>query len=222
MPKNIIIIGGGNQASYTIEIIELDPTYCIVGIVDSLHEIGTIVHGYRVIGRQNQIAEITDKYDVRSGIIAIGDNYSREKVYKEIVQQVPNFLFIKAIHPTAVIGKNVEIGQGTLIMAGVIVNINSKIGDFGFLATGAIIDHECTLEGFTSVSAGSIFGGLVTLKKYSAVTLGATVVDRITIGQNTVVGAGAVVTKSLPDNVVAYGVPAKAMRNRKQGEKFLN
>jgi galactoside O-acetyltransferase len=51
--------------------------------------------------------------------------------------------------------------------------------------------------------------------------LGVTVLDRIEIGENTVVGAGSLVTKSLPDNVLAYGNPCKIIRNRNQGEKFL-
>lgn len=222
MQQNIVIVGGGNQASYTIEILESNARYNIIGVVDSLHEIGAMLHGYPVIGRQNQMLQLAQQYEVNAGIIAIGDNFSRELVYKEIIEQLPNFEFITAIHPSAVIGKNVKIGKGTLIMAGVIININSVIGDFGFLATGAKIDHECKLEEFTSVSAGSVFGGLVTLKKYSAVTLGAVVLDRITIGANTVVGAGAVVTGNLPDNVIAYGVPAKVIRTRSIGEKFLN
>lgn len=41
---------------------------------------------------------------------------------------------------------------------------------------------------------------------------GVIVVPGVTIGDNTVVGAGAVVTKDLPANVVAAGVPAKVLR----------
>ena len=52
-------------------------------------------------------------------------------------------------------------------------------------------------------------------------TLGVTILDRVEIGQNTVVGSGALVVKSLPDNVLAYGNPAKIIRERKEGEKFL-
>ena len=41
---------------------------------------------------------------------------------------------------------------------------------------------------------------------------GVTVLPGVTIGDNTVVGAGSVVTKDLPANVVAYGTPAKVIR----------
>jgi acetyltransferase-like isoleucine patch superfamily enzyme len=48
-----------------------------------------------------------------------------------------------------------------------------------------------------------------------------TILDRLNIGENTVVGSGSVVLKDLPDNVLAYGNPAKIIRTRKPGEKFL-
>lgn len=41
---------------------------------------------------------------------------------------------------------------------------------------------------------------------------GTTVLAGVTIGNNTVIGAGSVVTKSLPDNVVAVGVPCRVLR----------
>jgi acetyltransferase-like isoleucine patch superfamily enzyme len=106
-------------------------------------------------------------------------------------------------------------------MAGCIFNPKSTIGDFTFFATGAQIEHDCQIGDFSSISAGSVTGGHVKLGKFSAITLGVTVVDRLEIGENTVIGSGSLVTKSLPDNVLAYGSPAKVVRNRTNGEKFL-
>ena len=42
--------------------------------------------------------------------------------------------------------------------------------------------------------------------------------DEITIGRNTTIGAGSVVTKDIPDNVVAAGTPCKVIRNLKREE----
>ena len=106
-------------------------------------------------------------------------------------------------------------------MAGCIINPKTTIGDFTFFATGAQIDHDCTIEDYASISAGSVLGGYVIVKEYAAITLGVTIIDRLTIGFNTVIGSGSLVTKSFPNNVLAYGSPAKVMKNRKQGEKFL-
>ncbi len=41
---------------------------------------------------------------------------------------------------------------------------------------------------------------------------GVTIVPGVTIGKNTVIGAGSVVTKDIPDNVLAAGVPCRVLR----------
>lgn len=219
--KNIVLIGGGNQAHYTIDIIEKEGKYNIVGIIDSIHEVGSDRFGYKILGRQENISQLIEEHNIEGGVISIGDNWSRYYVYNQILELVPTFTFVNAIHPSVIIGNNVKLGVGIVAMAGCIFNPKSQIGDFTFFATGAQVEHDCQIGDFSSISAGSVTGGYVKLGKFSAITLGVTVVDRLEIGENTVVGSGSLVTKSLPDNVLAYGSPAKVMRNRVKGEKFL-
>ena len=219
--KNIVIIGGGNQAHYTIDIIEKENKYNIIGIIDSIHEIGSDRFGYEILGRQENIVEIIKKYQIQGGLITIGDNWGRYIVSNQILNLVPNFEFVNAIHPSVIIGNNVKLGIGITAMAGVIFNPKSVIGDFTFFATGAQIEHDCVISDFASVSAGSIMGGYVKLGKFSALTLGVTVLDRLEIGENTVVGAGSLVLKSLPSDVLVYGNPASIIKKRTIGEKFL-
>lgn len=219
--KNIVLIGGGNQAHYTIDIVEKEGKYNIIGIIDSIHEVGSDRFGYKILGRQENISQLIEEYNIKGGVISIGDNWSRYYVYNQILELVPTFTFVNAIHPSVIIGNNVKLGVGIVAMAGCIFNPKSQIGDFTFFATGAQVEHDCQIGDFSSISAGSITGGYVKLGKFSAITLGVTVIDRLEIGENTVVGSGSLVTKSLPDNVLAYGSPAKVMRNRVKGEKFL-
>lgn len=49
---------------------------------------------------------------------------------------------------------------------------------------------------------------------------GSTILAGVTIGDNTVIGAGSVVTKSIPDNVVAVGVPCKVLRKITEQDKY--
>lgn len=219
--KNLVLFGGGNQAHYTIDIIEKENKYNIVGIIDSISEIGSDRFGYKVLGRQENIEEIIRQYNIEVGVITIGDNWSRYYVYNQIKDKVPNFEFVNAVHPSVIIGKDVRLGVGVVAMAGCIFNPKSVIGDFTFFATGAQVEHDCFIDDFASVSAGSVTGGFVKLGKFSAITLGVTVIDRVEIGKNTVVGSGSLVVKSLPDNVLAYGNPCKIIRERNEGEKFL-
>jgi sugar O-acyltransferase (sialic acid O-acetyltransferase NeuD family) len=161
------------------------------------------------------------KYSIDGGIITIGDNWSRKIVRDDIINQCPNFNFVNAIHPSVIIGSNAKLGRGVVAMAGCIINTNATIGDFCFFATGAQIEHDCTIDEYASVSAGAITGGMVHIGKFAAVTLGVIIVDRVAIGENSVIGSGALVTSDIPANVLAYGTPAKVIRTRNLGEKFL-
>jgi sugar O-acyltransferase (sialic acid O-acetyltransferase NeuD family) len=219
--KRILLFGGGNQVHYTIDIIEKENKYEVVGIIDSVHEIGTERYGYKVLGRQENLSSIVEEHNIDAGLITIGDNWSRSIVYNAIINQMPSFEFINAIHPSVIIGKNVELGFGIVMMAGVIVNPLSKIGNFTFFATGCQIEHDCIIQDYASVSAGSIMGGYVNIGKYSAITLGVTILDRLKIGENSVIGSGSLVLKDIPNNVLAHGNPINKVRARLVGEKFL-
>jgi len=140
--KRIVLIGGGNQAHYTADIINKEGKYNIVGIIDSIHEIGSDRFGYKVLGRQENLEKLIYEYDIEGGVISIGDNWIRYHVYNQIKELVPNFNFVNAIHPSVIIGENVKIGKGVVMMAGCIINPKSKIGNFTFFATGAQVEHD--------------------------------------------------------------------------------
>lgn len=218
---NIVLIGGGTQLSYSIDIIEKQNLHKIVGIIDSQQKIGEILYDYAVIGRQEQINELVIQYKIEGCVITIGDNWSRKIVYDQIRDIAPSLRWPNVLHPSAIIAKNVEFGIGILAMAGTIFNSNAYLGSFTNYFTNCNVEHDCYVDDFASISAGVVLGGKVKIGKYSAIALHATIFDRLTIGENSVVGAASLVTKDLPDNVLAYGNPAKIVRYREKGEKFL-
>tara|TARA_R110002060_G_scaffold41587_3_gene53125 strand:- start:3352 stop:4014 length:663 start_codon:yes stop_codon:yes gene_type:complete len=219
--KNVVLIGAGTALLYSIDIVEKEGKYNIIGIIDSSLEISKELYGYKIIGRQENLLDLIKDYNINGGIITIGDNWTRYNIYQEILKIKPDFNWYNAMHPSVIIGKNVNLGFGILVMAGVIINSGATIGNFCHLYTSANIEHDCIIGNYASISAGSITGGYVELGEFAAVTLGVTVFDRTKIGRNSVVGAGSLVVKDLPENVLAYGNPAKIIRPREDGEKFL-
>ena len=193
----------------------------IVGIIDAKEEIGSEKFGYKIIGRQENIKELIPIFCIDGAVISIGDNWTRYYVASQVKKLVSDFKFFNAIHPSCIIGEHVKFGEGIVAMAGCIFNPRSTVGDHTFFATGAQVEHDCIIGDYASISAGSITGGYVELGDFAAITLGVTVFDRTKIGKNSVVGAGSLVTKDLPDNVLAYGNPAKIIRPREEGENFL-
>ena len=219
--KNIVLIGGGLHANVCIDIFEKQGLYNVVGIIDSIAKPHSVLFGYPVLGKQEEILKLKKKYNIEAGFISVGDNYSRKKIRDHIMLIDPDFQFINAIHPTAQIGRNVQIGKGIAIMSNVVVNPGSEIRDFCILNTGSKLEHDGFMGEFSHLGVGSITGGKVVIGKFSSITLGVIILDRITIGENTVIGSGSLVLKDLPDNVLAYGNPARIIRYRTPGEIFL-
>jgi len=219
--ENVLVFGASQHCRYTLDIIEQEDKFRIVGILDDKLPIGQDYGGYQILGTINDLREVIKTHSVSKGIIAIGDNFIRFKISEKIKNLSDQFAFISAVHPSVIIGKNVKIGEGTLIMAGVIVNNDTIIGEHCFLATNTSIDHDCILDNYASVSAGAAIGGSVRIGYCTAVALGANVIHGMNIGKHSVVGAGSLVVKNIGDNLVVYGVPAKEIRKRVAGDKYL-
>ena len=219
--KNILLFGGGPHARYCIDIIEKEGKYQVAGITDPYQREGAELYGYKVIGRQGELLRFIAEYDIYGGLIAIGDNWTRKHV-RDVIRAIKrDFVFVNAIHPSTLVGRDVEFGVGIVIMAGCIINPGARIGNFCFLATGAQVGLENVMHDFSSISANSVTGEEVEIGEFAAITLGVKVVNGLKIGDNSVVGAGSLVLEDVADNVLAYGSPAQAIRTRKPGERFL-
>lgn len=219
--EKIVIIGASGHAKVIIDIVEKEKHFAIVGLLDMSRKPGDTLLGYPILGPEESLPEFQAVFGITGGIVAIGDNWIRNKVVEKMRKIQPNFQFVSAIHPSASIGKNVEMGAGTVVMAGAVINPDSKIGRFCILNTRCSLDHDGKMGNFSSLAPGVITGGNVHIGAFSAVSLGANIIHGIKIGAHSVVGAGATVLEDIPDHAVAYGVPAKVTRERKKGEKYL-
>jgi len=145
-------------------------------------------------------------------LIAIGNPHGRVRLLLHETLVAEGLQAVTIAHPTAWIDKNVEIGEGSQILAGAQVLAEAVIGKQCIINTKASVDHEDILEGGVEVAPGATLCGLVKVGVNGWIGAGATVLPRISIGADSVVGAGAVVTKDVPDGVTVVGVPARPIK----------
>jgi sugar O-acyltransferase (sialic acid O-acetyltransferase NeuD family) len=217
----ILIFGSSGHASVVIDCIERQESYEIAGLVDSFKAAGAMILGYPVLGTEAELAEIARDRKVFGIVIAVGDNWQRARVAALIRAAVPELEVISAVHPGAEVARGVEIGAGSVVMAGAVINRNARIGPHCIVNTKASVDHDSSLEEFSSVAPGGTLAGNVRVGAYTAICLQAAVGEKCSIGAHSVVGAGSVVLNDLPDHVLAYGVPARVIRTRKEDEPYV-
>jgi sugar O-acyltransferase (sialic acid O-acetyltransferase NeuD family) len=218
---NIIVIGSSGHAKVVIDCIEKENKYEIIGLLDRFKQVGSSSFGYKILGKEEDLQDLIRIHKIEGGIIAIGDNFIRYKVYDKISQHIPQFNFIKVVHPSAEIARNVLIGKGSVVLANTTISSNATVGSFCIINNNSSLDHDSNMLDYSSLAPGSTIGGNVKIGLFTAVSLGAKVIHGITIGEHTIIGAGATVIKDIPKYVVAYGNPAKVIRGRIAGEKYL-
>ena len=138
-------------------------------------------------------------------------------------------------------GARVEIGEGCVLDNDLTIECRGTLE----IGRGTIFGHHCTVAALDSVVIGEdcLIAEMVSIRDHNhrferldvpyrdqgmeiaPVRIGrnvwlaakVTVAAGVPIGDNTVVGANAVVTKDLPANAVAAGVPARVLRLRSPG-----
>lgn len=141
-------------------------------------------------------------------IISIGGNDIRRKI-----AEVLNVTFGKAFHPSAIISEETEIKEGTVVMQGAIIQSGVRIGSHCIINTGASVDHECMIGDYAHISPHCTLCGNVQVGEGSWIGAGTTIIPGIKIGKWSVIGAGSVVTKDIPDKVLAVGNRCKIIKH---------
>ena len=202
--KQVVIIGAGGHAKVIADIVEKSNDQIVGFLDDNLPKNTTIIKNYKVIGDFDNRFTISILNDNIEFITALGDNKKRKEI-----ANTPNIKFYTAIHPSAQIGLDVEIGEGTVIMANSVINSSAKIGKHSIINTGAIVEHDNNIEDFVHISPNVALGGTVKVGECTHIGIGATVKNNITICNNCIIGAGAVVVKNINKEGIYVGVPVK-------------
>lgn len=140
-------------------------------------------------------------------IVAIGNSKIRQQMQEQYTER--RLKIATLIHPDAVIGTQVEIGEGTVIMAGTVINPNAVIGKGVIINTGATVDHDDVICDYAHISVGAHLAGTVTVGKSTWIGAGAVVSNNLHICDNVMVGAGAVVVSNIDEQGTYVGVPAR-------------
>ena len=207
----LAIVGAGGHAKVVIDILECAGRHRILALFDDdTRKWGRTLSGYRVVGGIEEF--LADWRQRCAVVVAIGDNSARYKLSRRLTEQ--GVRLASAIHPTAVVARDVSLGAGTVVVALGVVNPGSLTGGGAIVNTSASVGHDCVLGECVFIAPGARLTGDVHVGDFSFVGAGASVVPGRTIGRNVRVGAGAVVIDDVPDDVTVVGVPARVVRPR--------
>ncbi|PYG87163.1 sugar O-acyltransferase (sialic acid O-acetyltransferase NeuD family) [Ruminiclostridium sufflavum DSM 19573] len=201
----LIIIGASGHGKVAADIAIKMNKWKSIAFLDDDNAIDEAL-GLKNIGKTVDAMKYKDESEF---FIAIGNNTTREKIQEKFINE--GLSMVSLIHPSAVIGFAVEIGIGTAVMAGVVINSLTKIGKGCVINTSCSIDHDNVIEDYVHISPGAKLAGTVGIGKGSWIGIGSIVSNNLNVCSDCKIGAGAVVVKNITEPGVYVGVPARKM-----------
>lgn len=203
MRDKLLIIGASGHGKVVADIALKMNRWHSIAFLDDDKSIKTCM-GLDVIGNSADVVKYKSKADI---FVAIGNNATRQKAYEKL--EVAGVSIPILIHPNTVIGKQVELGVGTVIMAGVVINCCTSIGKGCIINTGSTIDHDNVIEDYVHISPGVNLAGTVKVGKSSWIGVGSVVSNNVNITSDCKVGAGAVIVRDITEPGTYVGVPVR-------------
>jgi sugar O-acyltransferase (sialic acid O-acetyltransferase NeuD family) len=113
------------------------------------------------------------------------------------------------VHPTALLGPNSELGDGSYVGAGAIVTVNVRAGRFVTINMHGQVAHDAALGRLATLHPGARVAGGVAIGEGVELGTNAVVLPGVTIGAHAVLGAGAIAIAPLAGGRTYVGVPAR-------------
>lgn len=215
--KDLVIFGTGGFAREVHELVEdineIRAEWNLLGFLDGNSERwGTEVHGLPVLGGPSWLKDHPEVHVV----VAVGNTAVRQRLVHQM-RGTGHQAFATLVHPRALVGRRVTIGTGSIICAGTVITTDIQIGQHVIINLNCTVGHDSRLDAFVTIAPGVNVSGNVYVAPGCDLGTNSTIIQGLSIGHWSILGAGAVVSKDVPPNVTAVGIPAKPIKERPDG-----
>lgn len=193
------IIGAGGHGKIVAEIAELRGEL-IDSFIDENESIKQLW--------QYAVVAVFPKSTTRA-VIAIGDNRSRKEI-----SSVFNAHYVCLFHPFSQISSRANVGEGTVVVGGAIINADAQIGKHVIINTNSSVGHDVYIEDFVHIAPNVALAGHVRIGEGTFVGMGTSVLPGVKIGKWCTIGAGSVVLQNVPDGTMVVGNPARMINKQ--------
>jgi sugar O-acyltransferase (sialic acid O-acetyltransferase NeuD family) len=210
MKDKLLIIGASGHGKVVADIALKMNNWNSIKFIDDDKSLKSSL-GLDIVGTSVDINKFISEYDV---FVGVGNNIVRKNIIEKLEKLGATIPVL--IHPTAIIGKEVMVDSGTVVMAGTVINSSTSIGKGCIVNTGSTIDHDNIIEDYVHISPGAHLAGSVSIGEGTWIGVGSIISNNIIVCKNCTVGAGGVVVKNITEVGTYIGVPVKRISNAKK------
>lgn len=185
----LLLVGAGGHAGSCIDVIEQDGRFVVAGLVGVSTEVGSQLLGYPVVGTDEDLPALVTRY--HHVLIVVGHITTPEpriRLFEKLQRigcKMPDI-----VSPRAYVSRHANLGQGTIIMHGAIVNAGASVAKNCIINSHALVEHDVVIEDHCHVSTGAAINGGVHVGAGTFIGSGSTVRESITLGEGCLIGMG--------------------------------
>ncbi|EHL70748.1 acetyltransferase [Cloacibacillus evryensis] len=199
--SRVFLIGAGNHAKVVLSALVACGFECM-GIYDDDQELwGQTLWCLPIYGPVSKMPDTAETM----AVLAIGDNGVR----RAICEKFKNVCWPVVIHPKSEVDSSVRIGEGTIVMAGCIIEPDAVIGRHSIVNSGCYIGHDTKVGDYCHAAPRSAAGDNVTIADGVFLGIGSLVRPYTAIAENSAVGIGSAVIKDIGPGGTWVGSPAR-------------
>jgi sugar O-acyltransferase (sialic acid O-acetyltransferase NeuD family) len=198
--KNVALIGAGGLAYEVISFLEKSYRYNVEYLYDSTIKEDIKKNGYLISNKF--------KSDIPH-FIAVGYPETKQKIIKSIKEHLK--LASPFIHSLGAQGKDVYIGDGSVIYPMVTLTSNISIKQMATINSNSLIGHDCKIGEMFHASTGAAVSGNVTIGDRVFLGANSCIKEKISICSDVIIGAGGVVIRDITNPGVYAGNPVRKL-----------
>jgi sugar O-acyltransferase (sialic acid O-acetyltransferase NeuD family) len=212
-----IIVFGSGQIGNVVASILREQDHEILGFIDDDPEsFGKHYYGLPVLGpREYLLAK--NKYD--AVCLGVGTIKARVEVLDWLDENAVQT--VSAIHSSAVISPEANLGRNLVVGASTTFYVNPVIGDGCYIGPSVTVSHDTIVGKFCLLSVGSVVGARCDLEDEVFVGSSSTIMPpsfgssaRLRVGKGAVIGVGSTVIHDVPMGITVIGTPAKPLKKK--------
>lgn len=219
MKQKIIVIGGKGSAVVIAE--QIYNTQMVTNNVEFLgfafddETFYPEINGFPVLSKTREVYGKYERFnDVKFLFALYRPDLMKERIALRDSYGIPADRWATFIHHTAYVAKSVTMGYGNIVLANSVVNTNVRIGNFNTIQSNVLIGHDTNIGNSNFFTGHCVIGSNNLIGDINFFGLNTSLNNYISIGNNVFCGMASNVIKSVDDDTMVYGNPARRVERK--------
>jgi sugar O-acyltransferase (sialic acid O-acetyltransferase NeuD family) len=211
--RSLVVIGAGGFGREVVDIVDAidaaTPTFELLGFLDDGEVREDLLRriGVPLLGETNRLEALDADY-----VIGIGAADPRRRIDGLASAWGRHAAILW--HPSVTMGRDVELGDGTIIAAGSRLTTHITLGRHVHVNMNCTLGHDTVIEDHATLFGGVVVGGGCVIGSGATIGSGAVILPGVSIGEDATVGAGAIVVRDVaPRSIVVAPAARPSLRS---------